>query len=380
MKILMIAPTPFFSDRGGHMRILEEAKALQKLNHKITIVTYPLGKNQDNLDIERTIKLPGYKKTGPGPSIYKYPLNVLLFFKSLRLMSSKKYDIIHGHLHEGALIGLALKKLKKIPVLFDCQGSLTGELKSHGYINEKGLKFKIFNKIEKFIAKKSDAIIASNEGVALFLKNELNAKNVTIIEDGVNTNKFHPETKKIELNLPKNKKIIVYLGGLQQHKGVDYLIRTIPHVNEKAHFLIMGYPDVERCKALAKHLNVRERITFTGRIDYNLAQNYLALGDIAISPKTLESGEANAKVFNYMGMGLPIILFDSISNKKILKDLGIYAKEKDINHLAKKINETIINPELGKLSKDVRELAIKEYSWDKAGAKIEKIYRNLKYD
>ena len=46
----MVAPTSFFLDYGCHVRILEEARALQALGHKITILTYYLGR--DLLDLE----------------------------------------------------------------------------------------------------------------------------------------------------------------------------------------------------------------------------------------------------------------------------------------------------------------------------------------
>jgi len=72
----------------------------------------------------------------------------------------------------------------------------------------------------------------------------------------------------------------------------------------------MGYP-VEDCKKLAKELNVEDRITFTGKIPYEKASSYLKLGDLAVSPKTLESGEANAKLYNYLAMGLKVVCFDS---------------------------------------------------------------------
>ena len=39
LRVLMIAPTPFFSDRGCHVRILEEARALQRAGAAVTIGT-----------------------------------------------------------------------------------------------------------------------------------------------------------------------------------------------------------------------------------------------------------------------------------------------------------------------------------------------------
>ena len=42
-RVLMIAPTSFFADYGCHVRILEEARALQAAGHAVTIATYHNG-------------------------------------------------------------------------------------------------------------------------------------------------------------------------------------------------------------------------------------------------------------------------------------------------------------------------------------------------
>ena len=124
---------------------------------------------------------------------------------------------------------------------------------------------------------------------------------------------------------------------MQEYKGISYLINAIPLTNKKFHFLLMSYPNDEARKK-AKELNIENRVTFTGKIPYEKAASYLKLGNIAISPKTLESGEANAKIYNYIAMGLKVICFDTVENRKILGRKGIYAKEGNIKDLAKKIN------------------------------------------
>ena len=55
LRVLMIAPTSFFGDYGCHVRILEEARALQRLGHRVTIVTYRNGRDVPGLDIRRTL-------------------------------------------------------------------------------------------------------------------------------------------------------------------------------------------------------------------------------------------------------------------------------------------------------------------------------------
>ena len=161
-------------------------------------------------------------------------------------------------------------------------------------------------------------------------------KKISVVKDIPDKSIFNTKVKPAKLNLPKNKKIVVYLGGLQLYKGISYLIQAIPYTNKKFHFLIMGYP-IEDAQNLAKQLNVQDRITFTGKIPYEKAASYLKLGDVAVSPKTLESGEANAKIYNYLAMKLPVVCFDIPENRKILKAKGFYAKHKDVIDLARKI-------------------------------------------
>lgn len=339
-KTLMIAPTPFFSDRGCHIRVLNSYLRLKRQGNQITLITYPLGRNIKGLKIKRTISLPGYKKTSPGFSPYKLFLDFFLVIKCFSEMKQNDYDLIYVHLHEGALAGVILKKFFKKKVIFDAQGSLVGELVTQETIKKNGFLSKLLFGLEKYITKKVDEIITSTEGLKDFIAAEIKPEaTIKVIKDLPDKSLFNKNVKPASLKLPKGKKIVVYLGGLQKYKGIDYLIKAIPFVNENFHFLIMGYP-VDYAKKLAKKLGVEKRITFTGRIPYEKAPSYLKLGDIAISPKTLESGEANAKLYNYLAMGLRVICFDIPENRQILGGKGIYAKHKSSKGLAKEINET----------------------------------------
>ena len=67
-RVLMIAPTSFFSDYGGHIRILEETYTLQELGQKVAIVTYYKGSDMPDLDIRRTPPLPYHTDSAGGSS------------------------------------------------------------------------------------------------------------------------------------------------------------------------------------------------------------------------------------------------------------------------------------------------------------------------
>ena len=70
MRILIIAPTPFFADRGCHVRILEEARALMALGRQVTICTYHNGRDINGIDARRIVKIPWYSKLSAGPSFH----------------------------------------------------------------------------------------------------------------------------------------------------------------------------------------------------------------------------------------------------------------------------------------------------------------------
>ena len=129
-KILMVAPTPFFADRGCHVRIYEEARALQALGCTVEVVTYHIGRDRPGVTAHRTRRIPWYNKLSAGPSWHKLYIDLLLLCKTLAVALRFRPDVIHGHLHEGAAIGWVVGRLigavsfgrRRVPVVGDFQG------------------------------------------------------------------------------------------------------------------------------------------------------------------------------------------------------------------------------------------------------------------
>ena len=270
MKILHIAPTPFFADRGCHMRILGEINHLQSLGHAIVLATYHIGKDINKLNIHRIINIPWYKKIEAGGSWHKLYLDILLLWTSIRSFLKLKPDIIHGHLHEGALIGWFVSILAsagRIPVVFDVQGSLSGEMESYGLIRKKSKLKDVFFGIEKLICKLPEYFVCSAESNRSFLRSVMNLpeqKLVTVF-DGVDSDFFYsPPMEKIreEIGIQNSKKIVLYTGSLMQSKGIDYFLEAIPEIVKHyhdVHFLIVGHP-VEHSLKRAEQLKIENFI------------------------------------------------------------------------------------------------------------------------
>ena len=364
-KILNIVPTPFFADRGCHMRILGEMKALSNYGYQNIIVTYHNGRDLEGMDIRRIINIPWYKKLEAGPSIHKFYIDILLFFKAASVYFKEKPDIIYGHLHEGAFVGGLIKYLLtfgKVPLVFDVQGSLTSELDTFKWIKGRKVIRWFFHTLEKFICKMPDFFICSSVSNGDIIKNRfhISPDKVRVVIDGVHTDFFNkPPEKgfKEKLGVPANAPLIIFTGALLEAKGIWNLVSAIPTVLKKvknAHFLIVGYPVEETAKKV-KELRVEENVHFTGMVDYFKLPDYLLVSDIAVEPKVDKAGEASGKVINYMGAGLPVVCFEGKNNRRFLGEGGIYAADDKVENLAAKMIWAIENPdkarELGELNK-----------------------------
>jgi len=386
-KVLNIVPTPFFADRGCHMRILGEMKALEKYGYQNIICTYHNGRNLEGLDIRRIIRIPWYKKLEAGPSWHKFYLDILLFFKATSIYFKEKPDIIYGHLHEGAFIGGLIKYLitfGKVPLVFDVQGSLTSELGTFNWLKNKLVERFFFN-FENFICKMPDYFICSSVSNGEIIKNKfkINPQKVRVVIDGVHTDFFNKAPEKDfrkKLGIPENAPLVIFTGALLAAKGIWNLVEAIPIVLSKrndVHFLIVGYP-VEETQRRIIELGVQDNVHLTGMVDYFDLPRYLLISDIAVEPKVDKAGEASGKVINYMGAGLPVVCFDSKNNRKFLADGGIFAEGDKVENLADKILWAIENPDEAKKLGEMNKKRVEEvFSWNNSIKDTVEVFQEL---
>ena len=388
-RVLMIAPTSFFADYGCHVRILEEARILEKLGHHVVICTYHNGRDLPGLDIRRTMSIPWRKGYEVGSSRHKVAFDVLLSWRSLITTWQFRPHIIHAHLHEGALIGYALSKLWRVPLVFDFQGSMTSEMIDHRFLSREGFLYPLMRKLEQYIDWAVPHIMTSSVHAAELLIQEFRCSphRITCIPDCVNPEFFKPMPKTEEQmrlrhawGIPDGRMIVVYLGLLAEYQGTDYLLKAAQQIcarRDDIHFLIGGYPHVERYRQLSTELGIADHVTFTGKVPYEEAPRFLSLGDIAVSSK-LSATEGAGKLLNYMAMALPTVAFDTPVSREYLGEHGLYAAPRDVDDLAHCIETLADNPRLRiELGNALRQRAQERYSWELAGRKILEVYASM---
>ncbi len=389
-RVLMVAPTSFFADYGCHVRILEEAQILQALGQKVTIVTYYKGRDLPGLEIVRTRPVPWREEYEVGSSRHKIGFDALLSWTSLKLAIRRRFDLVHAHLHEGALIGSVLAKLKRIPLVFDFQGSLTAEMVDHRFLNPEGPWYKPALWVERHINRQPRAILTSSQHAAELLQREfaIDPGRIHAVPDAVNLSFFRGDSlsqgERLDLKtawgIPPERPVVIYLGLLTQYQGTDKLLHAAAELRQRnvdAHFLIMGYPAVAHYRQMAMDLGLEGWVTFTGRVPYEQAPQHLAMGDIAVAPK-MSATEGSGKILNYMAMELPTVAFDVPVSREFLGGLGVYAEMGNPHSLADAVQSLLADPAQARsLGQRLRQRAAEQYSWQQAGRRIVSIYDHL---
>jgi glycosyltransferase involved in cell wall biosynthesis len=390
-NVLMLAPTMFFADYGCHVRILEEAVILRKLGQRVTILAYPNGNDVADLDVRRCWGVPFEYRVIVGSSRHKLYLDVMLAIKALGHVLRHPPDVIHAHLHEGGLLGWFLSKLTGVPLVFDFQGSLTGEMIDHNYLREDSWIYGPLLWLETRIDRAAPVLLTSSQHAADLLKRRFGVpeERVYPTPDCVNADAFSPDVLsdaerdefKRALDVPLDKKVIVYLGLLAEYQGTGLLLRAIRQLKQERddfHLLLMGYPNVDHYRARAADLDVSDFVTFTGRVPYQDAPRHLALGDVAVAPK-ISATEGSGKILNYMSMALPTAAFDTPVSREYLGDWGLFAKQRTAPALATTLSQMLDMPsgERTVLGRRLRERAEALFSWERVGEQMLAVYGAL---
>lgn len=129
MRILVLAPQPFYSERGTPIAVKLMLESMSKRGHSVDILTYAEGKNIEieNLTIRRIYQPKFTYGIRPGFSWKKIICDFFMIVEALRLSLFNKYDYLHA-VEESVFIALVLKWILGIPYVYDMDSSLPHQL------------------------------------------------------------------------------------------------------------------------------------------------------------------------------------------------------------------------------------------------------------
>ena len=187
---------------------------------------------------------------------------------------------------------------------------------------------------------------------------------------------------KSKLNLPIDKKIVTYTGGLYLNRNIEniiYLAKEFPDLM----FLVIGGP--EKYRQYFKKMSQEEavfNINFMGFVEHNLIPNYLYASDILLALWSSKVPTINycspLKIFEYMAAGRTIVAHGFPTIREVLENEkdSILCKPDNYDSLKLSLMKALAEKDTNKYRKMARKKAFKLYSWDNRVMKLLEFMQN----
>jgi glycosyltransferase involved in cell wall biosynthesis len=342
MRIILATESSFVGSKnnlkssgfsGVAVFVDQASKYLAESGHKVMIIA-PSASNTSKLSV---------KKISPKLSVALLPSRPNPFRPKSSVASWSGLSAIKGlindfrpdliHLQDPAEISVyALRAAKKrgVPVVItnhSYAGFILAYLRFLGPLDKLAEKMVLSHLVRTY--NECQVVITPTKSLAVSLRRMGVGVPIRVVSNGVKLEKFHPGSVEPELltkyGIPKNKKIVLYVGRLDKDKSLETIIDAVPRIvskEKKAHFVFVGEGSArEEYEALAKKNKAEKHVTWAGYVSHesrDLPKIY-RLASVFVMP-SLE-GQSIATI-EAMASGLPIVAADAgglrelVSNKK----------------------------------------------------------------
>ena len=373
MRILMIAPEPFFEPRGTPFSEYHRIRALLELGHTVDLVTYPFGRDVSlpGLRVFRCAKPPMMTGIGIGPSWRKLPLDLLLFFSTLRLARREKYDAVHSH-EEGAWWGVLVASMLGLPHLYDMHSSLPQQLTNFAYSRSPLVKA-IFGALERFVIRRSRVVIVICPQLEGVVREIDSAVPSVLIENAPGSGDAPTQGSGADvrraLQLAANVPMVLYTGTFEAYQGLDLLFASMAQVLKQrpdARLVLAGgrSDQVEAARRQADAAGIGAATIFAGQRPAEEIPAYLDAADVLVSPRSLGTNTP-LKIYQYLRSGRPIVATRLLTHTQVLNDDVSYLTDANPMSYGDGILAAIADPDRARaIGARARQLAETKYSYE----------------
>jgi glycosyltransferase involved in cell wall biosynthesis len=327
MRILMIAPEPFFEPRGTPFSEYHRIRALLDLGHTVDLVTYPFGKDvaMPGLRIFRAARPPFITHVKIGPSAAKVFLDMTLAVTALKRALKGGYDAVHSH-EEGAAIGVVIAAALRIPHLYDMHSSLPQQLENFAFSRSSVLRW-MFRQLERSAIERSRVTIVICPHLEETAKKVVPDARVVLIENAPGSGEQPIAGSggpvRASLGLEVNAPMVLYTGTFEAYQGLDLLFAAaaiVQRTRRDVRFVLAGgKPDqIAKAKAQAAASGA-EGMTFAGELPAEVIPAYLDAADVLVSPRS-SGTNTPLKIYQYLRSGRVIVATRLLTHTQVLSD------------------------------------------------------------
>ncbi len=320
--------------------------------------------------------------------VYNY-LSAAKLVNELVRLEDFDFDLVVAHDWLSAIAGTAVKKELGLPFVFHMHSSERGRTLGNGS--------DVVTNIEHRGAEIADLVVTvSYAMVDELVKSNFHPDKIQVCYNGVDPEKYSPEQVDQETinevrqryGVGEDDLMPLFVGRLVHVKGVDRLIRAMPHVLEKipnAKLVIVGLGDMQDyLEGLVRKLGLQDSVKFRFEFvpeDERIA--HYAACDVAVFPSLYEPFGIVA--LEAMSMEKPVVVGAagvSGMRESVVpsgpNQCGFHVNPNDPLDIAWGITNALEDPQRRlELGKKGRKRVLEEFSWDAAAERTIEVYEQL---
>lgn len=310
------------------------------------------------------------------------------FLFSVYVFLRHGFDAMHAHNPPDTLFLVALPfRLIGKKFVFD-HHDLCPELYQSRFRTGECLQTRILRAAEWGSLRLANITIATNESYkeVQIARGKREPSTVFVVRNGPSDHRMNivPPTPRLRA---MNKCILIYIGSLNPQDGVDYLLRSLSHLQRDLkrtdfHCVIMGSGDsLEDLRAQSKELGLDAHVELPGYVSEEDLQSNLSAADICVDPdpaSPLNSVSTWIKIMEYMAFAKPIVTFDLKETRFSAQEAAVYVPPNDELEFAKAIAQLMDAPEQRKkMGAFARRRVEEQLQWSVVGEKLLDAYAFL---
>ena len=386
MKILFLAPQPFFRVRGTPINVRNVVTALGEAGHEVDLLCFPWGEDVSipGVRVLRLPRVPGVKEVGMGPTPGKVPMDLLMFLKAWRLCRKNRYDVVHA-VEESAFFAVWFKKRFGCKLIYDMDSSISDQLRYSGSLLFRPL-IPLAERMERAAMRNSEFVLTVCRSLSQEVAEVSPDTRIVQIEDAPLESSFHDDVEGAQrlrqtMNLG-DAPVAVYTGNFESYQGVELLLKAMSIVRRSrtdVHGVFVGGEpaQIARMKEIARSLDLLNGCVFTGKRPMNEMPAFMSMASVLVSPRIRGTNTA-LKIYTYMQSGKPIVATRLATHTQVLDDQCAILVQPQPDDVAAGILRAIKEPLLADaLGREARARVVARYSLPIFKDKVRGAYQEL---
>jgi len=382
MRVLILAPHPYYQERGTPIAVDLLIRALTERGDDVDLLTFHEGidRAHKRLHIYRITPLPAVSNLRPGFSAKKIYCDIFLFFRFIGLMSKNKYDIVHA-VEESAFMAMLVCPLMSTPFVYDVDSSMTTQLVDRLPLLKplRGL----LRFMESLPMRYAEAVVPMCDALAEEAA-RYRDHNIVVLKDVslIDSNAAVSEAPNLRKELDLQGKILMYIGNLETYQGIDLLLDSFSIARKSigdAQLVIIGgaEKDIAHYRDMSLQKGIGESVHLLGPRPVGLIGQYMAQADILVSPRT-QGMNTPMKVYSYLDSGVVVLATRMATHTQVMNDDIALLAEPDPRQYAEAMLKLLADDALCyKLATAARSTMQREHSYDTFKRRVHDLYAVL---